>query len=255
MSNYPTIRRGSVSLTADASCSDCDECSGLGSVYTEEGGYAVAARCPSCFEKRKSRSRFNAAQLPNVCHGMTFTGFFPASHSQKTALEVSRSFCVAAKTGSTRKGVALLGSPGVGKTHLLSSIAHYLTLVCGRSVRWARFDRLTAQIRSQFGGGGNPEADAVEFLCSAEITLIDELGKGRGSDYEQSVADAVITELHDRQQPLVVASNYLPPGVGGGAPLIERIGPRAWSRLSEICAIIPMDGKDARVHPIRQNAQ
>ena len=247
MAKFPKISRSASTLVCDASLSDCPGCQGAGSVLVREGKYQVAIRCGACGTKRVNRARFNAMSLPNICLGMTFSSYTPQDASQQTALDVCRAFSRAAreKEGAQR-GVALLGPPGVGKTHLLSAVGHYLTLACGRSVTWARFDRLTASIRASFKDGGNPEMETVARLCQGDVTLLDEFGKGRGSEYEQSVADAIVTELHEREQPLVVASNYQPPGVGHGASLLERIGPRAWSRLNEACAIVPIGGIDMR---------
>ena len=141
MRNYPKIARGKLSLRVAEVSVDCDRCLGLGSVLEREGGYDVARSCGTCGEKRKHHERFNLMGLPNVCDGMTFSSFLPQDKSQQTAIDVCRAFTLAAKQpGGAQKGVAVLGPPGVGKTHLLSAVGHYLTLACGLSVRWARFE-------------------------------------------------------------------------------------------------------------------
>ena len=82
--------------------------------------------------------------------------------------------------------------------------------------------------------------------------VIDELGKGRGSDWELSVLDELISKRYNAKRTTMFTTNYgiEGPAKTGDSPasesLVERVGVRIHSRLMEMCQPIRLVGRDQR---------
>jgi DNA replication protein DnaC len=96
-----------------------------------------------------------------------------------------------------------------------------------------------------------------------DVLAIDELGKGgKNREWEQGVLDEIVSVRYNAGRPTLLATNYPPAGAtwqfaveGDIAETLEqRVGPRIYSRIHEMCDAIEVTGPDQRreQHDVRQ---
>ena len=167
-------------------------------------------------------------------------------------------------------GILLTGSVGVGKTYILSGLAKSLALA-GFSVRFTDFFQLLGELKEAYG---NAQAAPVLLkpLQDVDVLVIDELGKGRNTEWELSIADSLISERYNGNKCIIASTNYslkespesaaqrqLDIYSGAGAAsnqmntdafesLVRRLGPRIFSRLKEMTSFQELTGNDFRRH-------
>lgn len=171
------------------------------------------------------------------------------------------------KSNSTQHGIILHGDIGVGKTYLLAALAKSLCFR-GVSVKFVDFFQLISTIKA---GYSEQKADTalVNPLLDADVLFIDEMGKGRNTEFELTILDQLVMGRYNQGKIIVASTNYTlePPRTrnermqrrfeegsetqGGFQPdefgsLEERVGPRIFSRLTETCYRIKLEGKDFR---------
>ena len=84
------------------------------------------------------------------------------------------------------------------------------------------------------------------------MLAIDELGKGRRSDWELSILDEIISKRYNQKRTTIFTSNYGPkngPSSQSGIVrenLRDRVGDRVFSRLHEMTQFIHVDAHDFR---------
>ncbi len=236
----------------------CAGCRGSGFVDgVDEAGYEFRAPCARRGLERRI-GLFDAAGMPARYHDVTIESFEARGGNQAFLRATFGELRDTFEAGN--RGVGLSGPPGVGKTHLLSALARYLLLERGMRLRYFEFARLLSDLKAGFDSGRS-EAQLIRPLVSIDVLLIDELGKGRGSEWEIGVLDEIVGERYNRGLSTFYATNFRVDGsvdvswnaphrqVSGSAPaqtLAERLGPRIWSRLTEMCQPLPIDGPDAR---------
>jgi DNA replication protein DnaC len=217
-------------------------------------------------EPRKIVNLVNEAKIPSrylEADLTKFTGFNPSDTSPKVILNWLKNL----QPGRS-SGLLFSGPVGMGKSWLLAAIAKQLTLQ-GISVRYADFFQLVHELRDAYATD-QADKSSLRPLQQVDVLIIDELGKGRNSEWELSVADSLISERYNSNKCMVAATNYplrgssqdlsrrqtdylspLPAGTNQMnamtfEPLSERIGSRMFSRLSENCICLEVSGPDRR---------
>jgi DNA replication protein DnaC len=233
----------------------CDRCDHLGyRTEMQEGrAFAVAVRCdcaPECHQCRgsgfvhvRTEGSRRGAMVDCQCRAATtaarlYTAARIPARYAGARLEGDRADRVRAMLDAGRS-LTVTGSLGRGKTHSLCAIAHEVTLRRGWSCRYVDVAQLAQDRREAMRPGAEPE-EPVKALCAARVLLVDELGRGRGTDFEFAIVEELIGRRYEMRAPIYAATNV------AREQLREVIGDRSFSRLVEMGSIVPMGGEDQR---------
>ncbi|MGH9606639.1 MAG: ATP-binding protein [Terracidiphilus sp.] len=229
-------------------------------VVDAEGKW-VSRPC-ECQQVERERLRLVAARIPRGYWDCTLDGYdtsFPgADPSQAWALKAARKFVDAYPVDTAGKGLLIVGSLGVGKTHLAVGILRRLLQERGASGIFCDYGALLKDIQSSF----NPQVNVTEFqllepILTTEVLVLDDLGAQKPTDWVWDNVALILNTRYNNKLTTIVTTNYpdLPPG-GGELKEVERaareltlgdrIGERMRSRLAEMCIRIEMTGKDIR---------
>lgn len=258
----------------------CPECRGHGIVFSPKGFYAQAMlcscvlKCAQCIGKAVDVSSgsavacknpspiimanlFNQAQIP-VRYAHAKVGKFAnkTGNYAEICKKIIDWLALIKSTGVQNKGVILSGDVGVGKTYLLTSIAKEMVFK-GFSVKFVDFFQLITEIKARYSQKKDVADSILGPLLTVDVLIIDELGKGRRTEFEQTIVDQLVMGRYN-QNKLMLASTNCKLELAASKPLtqqkefnksgylIEEVGERIFSRLKETCHFWTMTGEDYR---------
>ena len=242
----------------------CSTCSGRGGSYAlDEDGYEVWKLC-DCKQHLRRQDLFNAAGIGRRYATATLDSYEARTLEQQQALQLARDFTL--MYPSVAGGLLFWGPVGTGKTHLAVGIFRELTLRKGVACRFVDYGNLLQDLRRSFSKSTGDSALMLP-LVEVELLVIDELGKGRGTEWEETVLDDLISRRYNAGKTTLCTTNFDPRDArdtGGGAnaayesrsamsakagkapTLKERVGDRIYSRLCEMCEFVGVGGGDYR---------
>ena len=271
-----------------ACASVCKSCDNLGYKFAADyrpGSQSYICECiKSCVDCAGAAQKINSDKRIQSCFAMNpfnFVRQFNQSHipfryiqaDWKSMLAQSRQQQWVASTkkwldnlqNQTDKGLIFHGDVGVGKTHLLCALGIEI-LKKGFSVKFIDFFQLLTELKAAYADGKS-DPEILRPLQKVDVLIIDELGKGRASEWELSVADMLISERYNAKKIILASTNYSPfegakiekfvnreldspfansdPQVQFGL-LETRVGKRILSRLCEMTHFVEIKGDDRR---------
>ncbi|MCP4756335.1 MAG: ATP-binding protein [Proteobacteria bacterium] len=242
----------------------CRECDGIGFIFEKDEFGREHARNCSCKEIQRRITLFNQAQIPSQFYDATFDNFNVSSNpSLKSALATAK-FSFKNYENGNWKGLLFMGGVGVGKTRLVSTMLRNYTLKYGIPGLFQEFSSLLSEIKSGYDLGMS-EVNVLEKINNVEILVVDELGKGRKSDWEIAILDTIISGRYNMRKTTIFTTNYTdkkatsygetvsqkngknnPEGIEKRETLEQRVFSRIYSRLKGMCDFIEMKGADYR---------
>jgi DNA replication protein DnaC len=257
---YQIVAKGA--FTRAQVCECVQACAGCGGLARRDVGDAsTACRTPS----------------PNVVVNLVNAAEIPARYAQASLERFSnfsgngRAFRQRVLEWKARftpigsPGLVIEGPVGVGKTFVLASLAKELA-ERGLSVRFTDFFQLLAELKAGFAQGRS-DGPRLEPLIDVDVLVIDEVGKGRNTDFELTVLDQLVSARYNQNKTIIASTNYLLKRKSydynveldrhdGGGPadfaserfdaLETRVGPRIFSRLREMTLFLELTGDDLR---------
>lgn len=230
-----------VSGAIDELIDECPKCFGTGmEIVTGKG-----ARICDCRKQRSRSGQFDSVRLPKRYDGFHFGNYKPQNQSQTVALKSSMGFAM--EYPAVDRGLLLMGSVGVGKTHLAVSILKGLT-ERGFSCLFYEFSSLLKEIQDSY----NPNTETSELsvlapVLNTDILVLDELGASKPTDWVRDTLALIINSRYNEKKFTVFTTNYLDERPNQREETLEdRVGVRVRSRLYEMCKTIEMEGKDYR---------
>ncbi len=196
------------------------------------------------------------AQIPARYQHATLEAYDPA-RGDPAALMVCKRFVEGFRPGESQRGLVLWGGIGRGKTHLAIAVARALIVEHGVTVRFVEFSHLLADLKGSFERAGGAH-DLLDPLSACDVLLIDEIGKGRNTEFEGTVLDELVSRRYNAATVVLGTTNFDPKGSSHGIrvanaslpeaqpTLVDRVGERVYSRLLEMCDYVPVAGDDQR---------
>jgi DNA replication protein DnaC len=270
--NY-VLENKSGRLHAEAcECFQCEICDGSGRKFIQdENGLSFLTPC-ECADLRRKVRMLNEAGIPGKFINVDLDNYEtnkPVHPSQKRAKSRAKDFLkdFGKKSKTPQRGLAFVGGPGLGKTHLASAIVKSLILDQGVDCRFVDFFQLLGEIRHAYSEERSDQ-DIMRPYIEARVLVIDELAKGRNNEWENTMLDQFISSRYNSANKLTLfTTNFNHHSNGNDSTkfsgghidtgrsrnstqkesLQERIGDRIHSRLVEMCDFIVMEGPDYRV--------
>jgi DNA replication protein DnaC len=261
---YRIVPRGEFAYAEELSRPTCPICNGTGHARTEVDGVITMGRC-RCQMLPDRIHLFNQAAIPARYMGATFLSFAQTPDGRLKELDPSAiramgrasQWVEAYKPAEANQGLVLYGDVGRGKTHLLIATVRELIFAHGVPARFIEFSRLLSSLKAGYSEGRS-DSELLNELAEVPVLAIDELGKGRLSDWELTIIDEVISRRYNGMGCTLATTNYAPGIPSGAAPpnlattkqttqtLGDRVGDRVYSRLTQVVEFVELAGRDHR---------
>ncbi|MCU0239267.1 MAG: ATP-binding protein [Pyrinomonadaceae bacterium] len=219
----------------------CPKCYGTGMEVVPNKG----ARPCECRKKKGQPNWLERVKIPRRYNNCSLTNYKVQNPSQQKALSFASK--LAMEYPAIDRGLLLMGTCGIGKTHLAVSILKALT-ERGFSCLFYEFGSLLKEIQDSY----NPHTQASELkilanIFDAEVLVLDELGASKPTDWVRDTMAHIINTRYNDNKLTIFTTNYLDDRKTDKEECLEdRIGTRLRSRLFEMCKTIKIEGKDYR---------
>ena len=230
----------------------CPDCNGTGWKIVERDEVSGAERC-ACVAVDRAARVFAQSDLPPLYENASFDNFSTLRDAELTKVFLAVRSYVRDFPNPAKPGLLLMGDPGSGKTHL--AVAAFRSILAkGFEGLFFDYQNLLDRIRSSYDQTSQTsDKEAYRVAMDKEVLLLDDLGAHRVTDWVEDTVTSIITARCNHRKPLIATTNLIDPdagyvtyeGTGSGkvdhrTTLAERVGPRARSRLFEMCRVIKM---------------
>ncbi|HKW15981.1 MAG TPA: ATP-binding protein [Terriglobales bacterium] len=237
----------------------CPVCCGSG--WKPANSDRRVVRC-KCRLKSRAESLLALARIPKRyehCELSNFEFDGPHAHLMSARMNACK-FVENYPLDST--GLLLIGSIGVGKTHLAVGIIKELVLSKGIPSLFYDYRELLKQIQNSYNDSVKAtELDVLRPVFETEVLVLDELGAVKPTEWVWDTVSLILNTRYNDSRTTIITTNYPDDAArdsnGGsefsraqraarGETLGDRIGERMRSRLHEMCRIVKMEGSDFR---------
>jgi len=236
----PSLTDATTPLVLDEESSECPKCFNSGLEVLPEG-----ARPCSCRKLKSREKTLKSVRLPKHYGSVSFDSYKPRTQLQAAAKKWAANF--ATEYPAVNYGILLMGSVGVGKTHLAVAMLKKLS-ERGIPCMFYEFSSLLKKIQDSY----NPTTQASELsvlspVLNTPVLVLDELGSSKPTNWVLDTLALIINSRYNEDKFTICTTNYFDNRPTDREDTLEdRVGVRVRSRLHEMCRTIILDGTDYR---------
>jgi DNA replication protein DnaC len=221
----------------------CALCDDTGWKTIDDRGVPRVARC-DCWWQRSAERGVAAARIQRRYAHCELTNFEQHYDSLREAFRKAVRFVELFPV--VDRGLLLIGSHGVGKTHLAVAILKAVIRTKHARAYFYETGELLKLVRDTYASDTN-EMDVLRPVLEADLLVLDDLGVEKTSEWVQEMIGHVVNIRYSERRPTIFTTNL----IDTDDPLhpksfMYRLGPRTRSRLFEMCEWIYMDAIDTR---------
>lgn len=233
-------------MTPEA-CPVCGHTPTPGWIEVRDGnGRARLARCP-CWADRHTAQRLVDAGIPREYRNCTFDELKDFGN-EKLRNAIKRAKRFADQFPVVEKGLCMIGTAGIGKTHLAIATLRACILERGATGRYYDLRGLLKTIRGTYNPESKvPELTVLRPAMESDLVVLDDLGAEKPTDWVEETLGLVINERYSNGRLTLITSNYEDTGdTTNMESLMVRVGFRLHSRLHGMCEFLEWEGPDYR---------
>ena len=221
----------------------CTICDGTGWKPVLDDGVSRVVRC-DCWKQQANDRALATARIQRRYSHCELTNFEQHYDSLRDAFR--RAVRFVEQFPVVDKGLLLIGSHGVGKTHLAVAILKTVIRTKGARAFFYETGELLKLVRDTYASDTN-EMEVLRPVLDADLLVLDDLGVEKTSEWVQEMLGHVVNIRYSERRPTVFTTNL----IDSDDPLhpksfLYRLGPRTRSRLFEMCDWVYMDAIDSR---------
>lgn len=222
----------------------CSLCFGTGMEVVPSKG---ARRC-LCRKRDVRTELLGAARIPRRYEECSLSNYQLATNNGSQLRAFNYAYRLVREYPSVDRGLLLMGTCGVGKTHISVAILRELMEKKGVSCLFYEMGSLLKEIQNSY----NPISQTSELtvltpVIEAEVLVLDELGASKPTDWVRDTMMHVINTRYNDRRLTIFTTNYLDRRSSERDEILEdRVGIRLRSRLFEMCKTVQIEGEDYR---------
>jgi DNA replication protein DnaC len=223
-------------------------------------------RC-DCQLRARNQTLLTAARIPKRyehCELASYTADFPGADPSLALAHIKASSFVREYAPGGEEGLLIVGEIGTGKTHLAVGVLKELV---SRGVPCLFYDyrELLKQIQNSYNSTvQTTELDLLRPVFETDVLALDELGAVKPTEWVWDTVSLILNTRYNDKRTTIITTNFpdlkareRPAHTGGRSTeearyaaeketLGDRITDRMYSRLHEMCRVIPLAGTDFR---------
>jgi len=236
----------------------CPVCGGSG--WKSSNSDRRVVRC-ECRIKSRAESLLASARIPKRYEHCELSNFeFDGPHRHLAPARMAACKFVE-EYPLDNTGLLLIGSIGVGKTHLAVGIIKELILSKGIPSLFYDYRELLKEIQNSYNHSVKAtELEVLRPVFETEVLVLDELGAVKPTEWVWDTVSLILNTRYNDNRTTIITTNYPDDAArdsgtsefaraqraARGETLGDRIGERMRSRLHEMCRIVKMEGADFR---------